>query len=186
MPSLKQVEGQGEVPALTSLISAATKQLMEKPHQKLHNHSRIGKRLEFSTEGMQAADVAAFFDEALKASVGDEPKTESGNRYGVSDIHTDFHTLNGELLKEEVRHAEQYLCLSKEDQVRADEMCDVVFLNEAVRNRNPLHPAVLDSCVIGNLLNFPKAMFGFPLACYGSDGNESLSLVLYSYRQVNF
>jgi hypothetical protein len=43
---------------------------------------------------------------------------------------------------------------------------------------------MLDSCVIGNLLNFPKHIFGFPFACHGTDGNESLSLTLFSYRQL--
>jgi len=109
-----------------------------------------------------------------------------------------------------------------------------VFLNSTLRNRNPLHPSVLDALVIGalwgptvlleqspsgaeprtfrglaspekkkkennvclprllltampppptgNLLNFPKHVFGMPFGSYGTDGNESLSLVLYGYR----
>ena len=38
---------------------------------------------------------------------------------------------------------------------------------------------MLDAAVIGNLLNFPKSVFGFPFGCYATDGAESLSLCLY-------
>merc|ERR1712166_1265740 len=40
----------------------------------------------------------------------------------------------------------------------------------------------IDSTIIGNLLNFPKHIFGFPFGGHGTDGNEVLSLCLYSYR----
>jgi hypothetical protein len=33
---------------------------------------------------------------------------------------------------------------------------ELVLLDTTLRNRNPLHPSVLDALVIGNLLNFPK------------------------------
>ena len=36
--------------------------------------------------------------------------------------------------------------------------------------------------MIGTLLDFPKQLFGFPYACYATDGRESLSLCLYAYR----
>lgn len=36
---------------------------------------------------------------------------------------------------------------------------------------------------MGNLLNFPKHIFGFPFAGYSTEGHEALSLCLYSYRQ---
>jgi len=42
---------------------------------------------------------------------------------------------------------------------------------------------MVDSSVVGSLLNFFKEIFGFPYAGYATDGNESLSLCLFSYRQ---
>merc|ERR1719421_1131580 len=76
-----------------------------------------------------------------------------------------------------------YKALKPKDRERAVEMFNIVFLNDEMRNRNPLHVQILDSCIIGNLLNFPKHIFGFPLGSYGTDGNESLSLLLFAYRE---
>ena len=45
-----------------------------------------------------------------------------------------------------------------------------------------MHPSATDALVIGTLLDFPKQLFGFPYACYATDGRESLSLCLYAYR----
>ena len=59
-----------------------------------------------------------------------------------------------------------------------------MLLNAELRNRNPLHASLIDATIIGNLMNFPKHIFGFPYACYATDGNESLSLCLYAHRQV--
>ena len=42
---------------------------------------------------------------------------------------------------------------------------------------------MLDSTVLGNLMNFPKHIFGMPFGGYATDGNEGLSLVLYSHKQ---
>merc|ERR1712159_951898 len=83
---------------------------------------------------------------------------------------------------QEIRHDVIYKALSEPDQVRADKFFETICLNGDQRNRNPLHPNPLDSVVIGNLLNFPKHIFGFPFACYSTNGNESLSVVLFSYR----
>merc|ERR1719421_251487 len=76
-----------------------------------------------------------------------------------------------------------YKALKPKDRERAVEMFNIVFLNDEMRNRNPLHVQILDSCVIGNLLNFPKHIFGFPIGSYATDGNESLSLSLFAYRE---
>eukprot|EP00928_Gymnodinium_smaydae_P002864 TRINITY_DN11048_c0_g1_i3.p1 TRINITY_DN11048_c0_g1~~TRINITY_DN11048_c0_g1_i3.p1 ORF type:complete len:742 (-),score=119.78 TRINITY_DN11048_c0_g1_i3:233-2458(-) len=56
-------------------------------------------------------------------------------------------------------------------------------MNKELRSRNPLHPQILDNCILGNLINFPKHIFGFPFGSYATDGNESLSLLLLSYRE---
>jgi hypothetical protein len=77
-----------------------------------------------------------------------------------------------------------YQSLSVENQKRCIEMFECVFRDKDLRNRNVLHPGPLDSCVIGNLLNFVKHIFKFPFGCHGTDGNEALSLCLFSYRQA--
>lgn len=59
-----------------------------------------------------------------------------------------------------------------------------IHRDEEMRNINYLHPGMVDVCVISNLLNFPKHIFGFPFGCHGTNGNEALSLCLYSYRQL--
>ena len=120
-----------------------------------------------------------FFDEALAAAKKVEPIVEAGNKYSV-DKH--FAQLNGELLLHEIQSSAVYQALSEKDKKRADQFCSTVCLNKELRNRNPLHPNPLDSVVISNLLNFPKHIFGFPFGCYSTNGNESLSIVLFSYR----
>ena len=102
---------------------------------------------------------------------------ESGNKYSVS---TAFHSINGELILRQIRQSPQYSVLSAQDRARLEDISAAVFMNAELRNRNPLHPAVVDSCVIGNLLNFPKHIFCFPFASYGTDGYESLSLCMYA------
>merc|ERR1719201_1072941 len=75
------------------------------------------------------------------------------------------------------------MALSDKDQTRADQFFSMICGSNDLRNRNPLHPTPLDSAVIGNLLNFPKHIFGFPYAGWSTNGHEALSLCLYSYRQ---
>merc|ERR1719329_289798 len=110
-----------------------------------------------------------------------EAVVESGNKYGVN---LDFEALNGEILLHTVKSSSAYQALSPEDQSRAEEIFSIMCFNPKLRNRNPLHPSPLDSAVLGNLLNFPKHIFGFPMGGYSTNGNEALSLCLYSYRQL--
>lgn len=51
-----------------------------------------------------------------------------------------------------------------------------------VKNATRQARSSLDARVIGNLMNFPKHVFGFPFGSYATDGNESLSLIVYAYR----
>ena len=118
-----------------------------------------------------------FFKRAEDAGRASEPILESGNKYSVS---TAFHSINGELILRQIRQSPQYSVLSAQDRARLEDISAAVFMNAELRNRNPLHPAVVDSCVIGNLLNFPKHIFCFPFASYGTDGYESLSLCMYA------
>jgi len=135
--------------------------------------------LDFSNDGVSPEILKDFFAGALKATLKREPIIESGNKYAVSD---DFHKMNAALIFHDVSVSSWFLALSSADQARAKEFLQIVLFNSNIRNRNPLHPSVLDACVIGNLLNFPKHIFGFPFGAYGTDGNESLSLVLFAYR----
>jgi len=172
--------GRGVVPA-TSLASAAWKRLCEIPtiSQVDVISKGAGSQLDFTADGMSLEQFRAFFDASMAAAKKVEPICEAGNKYSV-DHH--FVTLNGELLLHEIKMSAMYEGLSGSDRKRADQFFEIMCLEDELRNRNPLHPNPLDSAVIANLLNFPKHIFGFPFGCYATNGNESLSLVLFSYR----
>lgn len=171
--------GQGRVPR-TPLLSAAWKELWEIPAVTAGCVvGSLGTKLQFSEAGLSFEQFRAFFDESLDVAKKVEPISESGNKYSVCK---DFQKLNGELLLHDIQHSASYQGLSEVDKERADEFFSFMCLNKDLRNRNPLHPNPLDSVVIGNLLNFPKHIFGFPFAGYSTNGNEALSLALFSYR----
>lgn len=107
---------------------------------------------------------------------------ESGNKY---DVSSGFHELNGKLLMFAAKNSSKMKAISPTHQRKAIAILKHIFHHSELRNRNPLHPCKIDSLVIGNLLNFHKHIFGFPYASHATDGNESLSLVLYSYRQLH-
>eukprot|EP00656_Telonema_subtile_P014730 TRINITY_DN1760_c0_g1_i7.p1 TRINITY_DN1760_c0_g1~~TRINITY_DN1760_c0_g1_i7.p1 ORF type:complete len:890 (+),score=259.59 TRINITY_DN1760_c0_g1_i7:363-3032(+) len=130
---------------------------------------------------MSLEQMTTFFEQALAATVKKDPIIESGNKYAVSE---EFHRMNGKLLMAQATADPRFLALREQDQVRLRGFFDIIFTSKHLRCRNPLHPAVVDTCVLGNLMNFPKHIFGFPFASYGTNGAESLSLVLYSYRQL--
>ena len=179
MPSCTH-PGPGTVPPIP-LLAAAKKQLGELPSEgMLASPPGMAAQLDFTTDGLQPNELSAFFEAALAAGKKKEPIIESGNKYGVSD---DFHRLNSELLMDEVRRSAAFSALAEADRQRADEFVKLVLFNKELRNRNPLHPSILDSAVIGNLMNFPKHIFCLPLASYATDGNEALSLLLFAYRQ---
>lgn len=173
--------GRGNVPAIP-LLKDCVIALGGLPTEEMLSYSEKNvpvKGLDFSASGVTTEALKAFFAGAVKESVKREPIVESGNKYGVSN---DFHKLNAALIFHDMGLSPWYLTLCEADQVRAKEFLEIILFNSEVRNRNPLHPSVLDACVIGNLLNFPKHLFGFPFGGYATDGNESLSLVLYAYR----
>lgn len=178
--------GGGSVPDIP-LLDAVVKRLCELPSQKMLKSNGLPvewpealKTGGFSLNGVSTQELRDFFTSLLAASRGTEPIIESGNKYGVSDA---FHHINGKLLMQECKASPRFQTLLQADKVRAEEFLKVVLLNAELRNRNPLHPSFIDSVVIGNLLNFPAHIFGFPFASYATDGNESLSLCLYSYRE---
>jgi len=175
--------GRGTVPA-TTLTSAAWKELCEIPATTLADviAPGVGAQLDFTAGGLTFAQFRAFFDEAMAAAKKIEPICEAGNKYSV-DAH--FAQLNGELLLAEIKASAVYGALAPADRGRADAFFELMCLKEGatLRNRNPLHPNPLDSAVVANLLNFPKHLFGFPFGCYSTNGNESLSVVLFSYRE---
>lgn len=180
LPSPFLRPGRGRVPA-TPLLSAAWKELLEIPTVASSGASSLGlgSELDFSTSGVSIEQFRTFFNAAVAAAKKAEPIVEAGNKYSVSG---DFAKLNGELLLHEIEQSQAYAALSKKDQTRALEFFTFMCLNGELRNRNPLHPNHLDSAVLGNLMNFPKHIFGFPFAGYATNGNEALSLLLFSYR----
>ena len=179
-----QSYGNGVVPPIPSLFKAVQKQVEELlvGGNKLVCTDRMKSTIEFTFEGISAKQLASFLEEALQLGRSLEPTVETGNKYGVDDKM--FHSINSEIIMASVANTPMYKSLSGENQRRAVDLLEVVFLNPELRNRNCLHPGLLDSCVIGNLLNFVKQMFQFPFACHATDGNEILSLCLYSYRQL--
>jgi SHS2 domain-containing protein len=175
--------GAGVVPA-QPLWSAACKRAVEIVSdgvKHVHTSGDPALALGFTAAGHSAERVRAFLHEALAAGRRIEPMVESGNKYGVC---ARFHDVNAALVAEALRESDLCLGLSARDRARALRIFDVVFGHPEMRNRNVLHAGVLDSCVIGNLLNFPKHVFGFPFGSHATDGNEALSLCLYGYRQL--
>lgn len=163
------------------LLSEAWKEALEAPVLAACRASSLGlgKQLDFTAGGVAMEQFTEFFESAMQAAKKAEAIVEAGNKYSVSH---DFKRLNGELLLYELEQSDAYAALSRQDQARASKFGKFVYLNGELRNRNPLHPNHLDSAVLGNLLNFPKHVFGFPCAGYATNGNESLSLLLFSYR----
>ena len=159
------------------LINAASKYLGELPAASLLDTSSVDAINPFTRSGLTPEQLQDFFSAAAKAGRKTTPTTESGNVYAVSKA---FHALNGPLVVDE--YLNKLHSLDASDLQRARAFVETVALDAELRNRNPLHPSATDALVIGTLLDFPKSLFGFPYACYATDGRESLSLCLYSYR----
>ena len=176
--------GNGFVPPIPSLVRAAQKQFEELlvGGNKLVCTNKMNETIDFSFEGITSNELSIFLEEALTLGHSLEPTVETGNKYGVDD--KTFHSINSEVIMMSILNTPMYKALSIQNQRRALSMLKVVFLNPELRNRNCLHPGLLDSCVIGTLLNFFKQLFQLPYACHATDGNEILSLCLYSYRQL--
>ena len=160
-----------------SIINAAFKHLGELPAASLLDTSSVATIDPFTRSGLTPEQLRDFFAAAAKAGRKTTPTTESGNVYAVSKT---FHALNGPLVVDE--YLNKLHSLDTDDLKRARAFVETVALDAELRNRNPLHPSATDALVIGTLLDFPKSLFGFPYACYATDGRESLSLCLYAYR----
>ena len=172
--------GPGTVPAL-SFLHAAQKEFLELASTGQDAvHLTQQTNLTFTPQGCTPHALQLFLHDALKAGKKHEPTVETGNKYGV---HDDFHQLNSQLIMHVFAQNVKHNFNTLDHQQRAMEMYRVIFCHDDLRNRNVLHSGMLDSCVIGNLLNFFKHMFEFPFGGHGTDGNEVLSLCLYSYRQ---
>mmetsp|Transcript_6293 Transcript_6293/g.19011 ORF Transcript_6293/g.19011 Transcript_6293/m.19011 type:complete len:767 (+) Transcript_6293:185-2485(+) len=160
-----------------SIVNAAKKYLGELPAASLLDTSSVDAINPFTRSGLTPEQLRDFFAAAAKAGRKTTPTTESGNVYAVSKA---FHALNGPLVVDE--YLNKLRSLDASDLQRARAFVEAVALDAELRNRNPLHPSATDALVIGTLLDFPKQLFGFPYACYATDGRESLSLCLYAYR----
>lgn len=174
---------QGQIPSLGGpLWQAAVKQFAEVMAEGEDLvYKNMTNKLAFTEDGSTPQQVSGFLHEVLQAGRKHEPTVETGNKYGVS---TQFHDMNKQLQALALKESDLFKALSPENQERAEKIFAVVFDDVDMRNRNCLHPAMLDASVIGNLLNFPKHIFNFPYGCHGTDGNEALSLCLFSYRQA--
>eukprot|EP00927_Polykrikos_kofoidii_P034797 TRINITY_DN2943_c0_g1_i1.p1 TRINITY_DN2943_c0_g1~~TRINITY_DN2943_c0_g1_i1.p1 ORF type:complete len:855 (+),score=133.84 TRINITY_DN2943_c0_g1_i1:76-2640(+) len=172
--------GRGVVPAMDSLVQDALKVFVEGVVEAPVHHSKMTHRLDFTKEGLSVQQVRDFFTELLSLDGADGPIVQSGGTYGVSDS---FHKINAALILHQVKTGPISYCLSEADRARASEIFQIAFGETKLRNRNPLHPGVVDACAISNLVDFPKLIFGLPFACFATDGNESLSLALFSYRE---
>ena len=159
------------------LLNAACKYLGELPAASMLDTSAVAAINPFTRSGLTPEQLRDFFSKAAKAGRKTTPTTESGNVYAVSKA---FHALNGPLVVDE--YLGKLNALDTNDRKRARAFVETVALDAELRNRNPLHPSATDALVIGTLLDFPKQLFGFPYACYATDGRESLSLCLYAYR----
>lgn len=168
--------GAGTIPA-DGLLRAACKYLGELPAASLLDTSSVDTIKPFTAAGLSPDQLRDFFSAAAKAGRKTTPTTESGNVYAVSKA---FHALNGPLVVDE--YLQKVAALDAPDRMRAKAFVETVALDAELRNRNPLHPSATDALVIGTLLDFPKQLFGFPYASYGTDGRESLSLCLYAHR----
>jgi len=169
------------VPPQLSFLEDAKKALLEQiVDAGLQQHCKMERQLRFTKDGMTVEEVEAFIDELLRLGAS-EPIVQTGGYYGVS---ADIDSLNTELAAIEVATSLAVSALSEKHQERAKGIYNAVLGNSRLRNRNPLHPHVIDACLIGNLLDFPKHLFSLPFACFATDGNEALSLLLYSYRQL--
>ena len=163
------LQGKGAVPDIP-LFGAVVKRLFELPTAKtfasngLPVHWPAG--FDFTANGVSAQELRAFFSSLLQASRGTDPIIESGNKYGKTDVS---HRMNGELLMLECKASERFRALSAADRTRMEEILEVVLLNDELRNRNPLHASLIDATVIGNLMNFPMHIFGFPYASYATE-----------------
>lgn len=177
-------EHAGVVPPLTSLVedglSRAASILVG--GDKFVSTDRMKSTVDFTVDGINPTAMDEFLTEALDLGRSQEAICETGNRYGVAD--DSFHKLNAEIIMLELADTAMYKSLSLTNQQRCVRMFEAVFRNPELRNRNVLHPGHVDTCVIGSLLNFFKHIFQFQFGCHGTDGNECLSLCLFSYRQL--
>jgi hypothetical protein len=172
--------GTGIVPQIP-FLQAATKEFLEifsSGTDAVHTLQKTN--LNFSSKGCSINEFKIFLHDALNAGKKSEPTVETGNKYGVND---DFDLINSELLMFDIEKELETKLNNDHHRQRALEMYRIIFENNEMRNRNVLHGGMLDSCIIGNLLNFFKQMFGLPFGGHGTDGNEVLSLCMYSYRQ---
>lgn len=174
--------GAGRVPDWGTLTQSATKQFMEilSEGPKLI-HLTMKQQVKFSKAGSTPSEVKAIVLEIIEANKSEELIVESGNKYGVD---SQFHEMNSALQLMALKDSDMYHALSPANQERVEKIYEIVFNDRDMRNRNCLHPGKIDCYVISNLLNFPKHIFGFPFACHGTDGNEALSLCLFSYRTI--
>ena len=173
--------GPGTVPSV-SLLSSALKQTLEIVATGMeHVYKDQQATLGFTANGFTPRQIESFLRKALDAGAKHEPTVETGNKYGVSKH---FHKINSDLIMASFEQSNLCKALAPAKKQRALNTLGVIFQDKEMRNRNILHSGMLDSAVIGNLLNFPKSLFGFPYGGHGTDGNEVLSLCLFSYRQM--
>ena len=149
---------------------------------KFKRHRYMKQKLRWNCQGCSITDLRLFLEELLSQKGAEEPIVESGGVYGVS---ADFDRMNTDLVLTELACDARFKRLDRDDFSRLMGFFTEVFGNRHLRNRNPLHFSVIDCCLISNTLNVPKQIFGFPFACYATDGLEAMSLVLFASKARN-
>jgi hypothetical protein len=76
-----------------------------------------------------------------------QPRQRPLRRTRADGVSDDFHSINGKLILHDAERSAWFGALKADDQRRAVEFMKIVLFNPELRNRNPLHPSVLDACV---------------------------------------
>jgi len=179
-----QRNGKGVLPNVMSPLAATLRSFQElvAGNAKFKRHRSMKQKLRWNCQGCSITDLRLFLEELLSQKGAEEPIVESGGVYGVS---ADFDRMNTDLVLTELACDARFKRLDRDDFSRLMGFFTEVFGNRHLRNRNPLHFSVIDCCLISNTLNVPKQIFGFPFACYATDGLEAMSLVLFASKARN-
>eukprot|EP00939_MAST-03C_sp_MAST-3C-sp1_P000091 g91.t1 len=167
---------------MVSLVDGVLRRLQEEiaGNSKLKKHRSMKRTLPWNERGCSVGDLRLFLEELMSQQGATEPIVQSGGIYGVS---SQFDELNASLIIHQLQNDGRFAVLSSENVRRANGFFRTIFGNRHLRNRNPLHFCVVDCCLISNVLNVPRQIFGLPYACFATDGLESLSLCLFAYKK---
>ena len=130
-----------------------------------------------TNSGLCSQEITAFF-RYLEQS---EPSIAiSGGHYWISES---LEALNATLLTEALMHDPRYRALNDQPTQQSFlASLRYIYHSPVLRNRNPLHANKIDATIMSVLLGAVKHLFDLPYAAYATNGNDSLSSVLYDYK----